>query len=198
MKLTDEIKEVLELSEAKRFLAREFLTWLWYESETKKEPFSIKSSDKSAGKLICDIWVDDKIVFEASGMNAMKQTFIGGVPSQSKEVALALQTGKNIGELRVGLHVDGMGDFHFNLAGSDLSIRSLRLPEIRQLENLEETDGALYILRLEQIATVSDIIDGLFGIFLGERVKTDWSATKMKDIKSWVHQRTVAHSSSVN
>lgn len=175
-----------KLAEAKLFLAGEFLLWLWYTAETSG-PMELSSLHSARTAITIDVWVRDKIVFEASKLNAMKQSFTGGLPSQSPEVALALKSGKKVGELRLGVDVAGHGEFRFSLSSGDMAMRSLKLPDID--DDLPEIDGGLYPVRVQQLELISDIFDRLFYKFLKQRTAPDWKETLGKDLHAWIQSR---------
>lgn len=178
--------DIAKLTEAKLFLAGEFLLWLWYTAETSG-PMELRALQSSREPIAIDLWVRDKIVFEASKLNAMKQSFTGGLPSQSPEVALALKSGKKVGELRLGVDVEGHGEFRFGLASGDMALRSLKLPDID--DDLPEIDGGLYPVRVQQLELISDIFDRLFYKFLLQRTAPDWKENLWKDLHTWIQSR---------
>lgn len=178
--------DIARLTEAKVFLAGEFLLWLWFTAETHG-PMELASLQSSRQPVTIDLWVRDKIVFEASKLNAMKQSFTGGLPSQSPEVALALKSGKKVGELRLGVDVEGHGEFRFGLSSGDMALRSLKLPDID--DDLPEIDGGLYPVRIQQLELISDIFDRLFYQFLLQRTAPDWKDNLWKDLREWIQKR---------
>ena len=67
------VEQLTTLSKAKGFLGREFLTWLWYVAETSKETLTFEVPGREDG-LELDIWVDDRIVLEATGNQSQWRT----------------------------------------------------------------------------------------------------------------------------
>lgn len=193
---TENIKNNEMLPPPKLFLTREFLIWLWYESENHKSGLTLKGKGKSKYKV--NFWIEDKIIFEASAENSMRQTFLGGMPSKSAEVALALKSGKLVSELRLGIDVASFGIFYLCLNCKDLSLKSLKMPEMQASDNQNLDDEISYDLRLEQMVAISEIVDGLFEFFLTERLSSDWNSKKLKDITKWIHQRITGRNQLLN
>src|SRR5262249_10437759 len=107
----EQVEHLTNLSKAKGFLGREFLTWLWYMAETYED--HLTTSGPSGEEIAFDIWVDDRLVLEATGGSASSHENVmkGGDPSQSYEAAAALGTGKTVKELKLGINAKGYGEF---------------------------------------------------------------------------------------
>ena len=186
--LLSHVESLLTTSKAKSFLGREFLTWLWYHAEKTDSPVSIKSP-KRERPYFADLWIDDRLVLESQHTKAHVQTLKGGDPSRSIEAASALLTGKSVKEMRVGFNIDALGEFTFTLNGSDLSPRSIHLPDPSS-ELSQEDSFSLLSYRLKASQVLVDVLDGLFCQFIEERTDDEWQSRGMGDIKSWIQSRS--------
>ena len=102
---SSQVEYLTTLVAAKRFLGRDFLTWLWYQAETRKSPVSIDSQTLEE-KLKVDFWVDDRAILEATeGSDVHEHVLKGYKQSQSAEATAALMSGKTVKELKLGLNV---------------------------------------------------------------------------------------------
>ncbi|SME88290.1 hypothetical protein [Pseudobacteriovorax antillogorgiicola] len=188
------VEKLLTASKSKSFLGREFLTWLWYLVEKNDSPMHVQSP-RTGHNYLVDIWIDDRLVLESQAAKAHVQTLKGGDPSRSVEAATALLTGKSVKEMRVGFNLDSMGDFTFNLNGSDLAPRTIALPE-PPAELSQEEGFSQLSFRLKASQVLVDVIDGLFALFLDERTDETWNDKGLGEIKAWMKQRTPDLSSS--
>lgn len=186
--LLSHVENLLTTSKAKSFLGREFLTWLWYLTEKSDGQLQVPCANRKAPYTI-DLWIDDRLVLESQHSQTHVQTLKGGEPSRSIEATSALLTGKSVKEMRVGFQIDALGDFTFTLNGVDLSPRSILLPEPNS-ELSQEEGFSLLSFRLKANEILVDILDGLFFMFLEERVDDDWLNQGMSNIKSWIQNRT--------
>jgi hypothetical protein len=175
------------MGKSKGFLGREFLTWLWFQSEKNTEPFPLANpgSDKD---YIIDLWIDDRVTLEASSGTVHSHTLKGGDPSQSAEAATALMTGKTPRELKLGVTIQGWGEFICTLSGDTLSPRSVHLPEPGEADG-EAQDTSPLSFRLHALEALCEVIDGLFALYMDDRTEPERYAGFRSDLRSWIRSR---------
>lgn len=158
------------------FLGREFLTWLWYTSETSKH--KIKVDGFGEFKL----FLDDKLVLSSSSGSVHENSLKGGTPGYAVEARTALQTGKMVQEAKFILQ-DGKRQWTWGMKADDLSVRSLRLPTI------EESEPAAFILqRMRLVQTLLDVLDTLFKKYMSVRL-TPAFAGEIENMTEWLHAK---------
>ncbi len=184
---SNHVDQLTTVTKSKAFLGREFLTWLWYVSETSKDPHL--ASVSSGSEVEFQIWVDDRIVLESGNTNAHQSVMKGGDPSQSGEASVALQSGKMVRELKLGVHLKELGDFTANLHCDDLSPRSLKLPSPGSADE-GKVDAIPVITRLRHTQLFVDILDHLFKRFLDLRTQKEWESMHLLHIRDWVKQKS--------
>jgi hypothetical protein len=185
---SEHVDQLTTVTKSKAFLGREFLTWLWYVSETSKDPHTV---DTDEGEIEYQIWVDDRIVLESGSNNAHQSVMKGGDPSQSGEASVALQSGKMVRELKLGVHLKNLGDFTANLHCDDLSPRSLKLPAPDSDVAVGEgkMDAMPVIMRIKHTQMFLSVLDNLFKRFLDLRTAKDWDNMHVIHIRDWVKQK---------
>jgi hypothetical protein len=181
------VDQLTTVSKSKAFLGREFLTWLWYVSETSKDPHMATTS--AGSEVEFQVWVDDRIVLESGNTNAHQSVMKGGDPSQSGEASVALQSGKMVRELKLGIHLKELGDFTANLHCDDLSPRSLKLPSPSSADE-GKVDAIPVITRIRHTQLFVDILDHLFKRFLDLRTQKEWESMHLMHIRDWVKQKS--------
>lgn len=181
----EHVDHLTTISKAKGFLGREFLTWLWYSAETSRESLRLEADGK---KHEFDLWVDDRVVLEASGSVTQQSVMKGGDPSQTREAGAALATGKTVRELKIGLNVKGQGEFTAILSADDLSPRSLKLPNPNG-DGASSADELPIATRLRHMDLFVALLDALFLSFLAARTADDWEKKGVSDIRSWIKTR---------
>jgi hypothetical protein len=183
------VENLVAISKAKVFLSREFLVWLWYVAETKSEGLELKSVHTAGQKKYdVQVWIDDKAVFEALDGNLQVCALKGGDPVSSPEADVALKSGKLLKEVRLGLRVEGVGDYRVVLGGAGLPFKSLVLPQNEDvLEEVSEDD--LLIRRLGLMQIFHAVFDSLFKTFLDERISKKWDEEICQNIRDWIAER---------
>ena len=183
----ERIEHLTMLSKAKGFLGREFLTWLWYVAETTTERQRLTWRGRT---LEFDLWIDDRLVLDGATALSHQHTMKGGDPSRSREAAACLATGKTLREAKIGMSIRGFGDYSAVLAESDLSPRSLKLPEP---ESEDDSPGRARVMplaaRLEALAAFLAVLDGLVGRFLEARVSPNWEDEGLRAMREWIARR---------
>jgi len=193
----DRVEQLTSLSKAKAFLGREFLTWLWYSVESTDGALSVQLQGEKV-PVEFDLWIDDRIALENSNGLAHQSVIKGGDPSQSREAAVSLATGKTVRELKLGMNVAGIGEFSAVLNCDDLNPRSLKLPapgnqepaRTGSADQRQAPSGAVPLThRLQMISTFVGILDELFAKFLAVRVAEDWESKGLLSMRDWIKAR---------
>ncbi len=167
--------DLLDKMNRATFLGPEFLTWLWYRTETQGEIFSCPQME---GPF--EIWFDDRLVVGSTMVNAQENFFKGGHPPTSLEARTALRLGKLATEARLRL-VSGTKEWSFVLKAASMELSGVKIPGILSKEEDDRIYERLYLL--EQ---VDSAMKGLFGQFLKLRVSETWNQTELPAIQAWV------------
>lgn len=187
-KQIEAIKPWMDLMQAKTFLAGDFLLWLWYFTESPKNPADLELPQ---GKTLVKLWVEDRLVLESHDNKGQIHTFKGGEPSRSLEAEYSLKSGKIVKEIRLGMHVDPYGDFLSILSAKDLSPKSVYLPT----SNGEGSSVALGLaFRLQMTDLYVSVLDALFLKFLEVRADERWRTSELPAVREWIKARGQAES----
>jgi hypothetical protein len=148
-----------------RILGREFLTWLWLESESRPEKVGLVLAES--------IDLDDDAVDE------MRTGLRRGFPSQSLEARAALLAGKKVASARWILARDDR-EWNFTLKGQSLALSGVRLPRGQSADPYERLDHWL-----DSVEGLSGALDELYRDFLAERLGGSWKERE-NEIRNWV------------
>lgn len=185
----DRIQDIDKLISTKSFLGREFLTWLWHLSDTKGA--ATLNLGKGRGRKTVELWIDDRIVLNPEHNAGHESLMRGGNPSKSLEAAIALNSGKSVTELKLGMRVPGCGDFTVSLRYDQLSPRSLRLPPPPEEEgDRSENANNVLLTRLQQTKLFLTALDELFLMFIRERTDKDWRTNGLRNIADWIRSKS--------
>jgi hypothetical protein len=161
------------LQSNRTFLGREFLTWLWYVTETNNHEVDVPGHGKF------QLYVDDKLVLTATSGAAHENILKGGTPAYAAEAKQALLSGKLVAEAKFILQADDK-QWMWSMKAEDLSLRGLRIPSVT------EPDAASHMSRrLAHIQTLSDVIDHLFKAYMGIRITPQFE-DEVKRMSSWM------------
>jgi len=168
---------VLEQIARGAFLGEEFLTWLWYLSETQREPIAI------ARVGACEIAMGQEIILGEEGGDAQTVVLRGDMPSASAEAREALAAGKRLRRAKMYFTLDGV-QWGCTLAGSTLALAGLRVPAAAGADFESHC-----LTRLEAVERLSRALQHLFEQFLERRLDPDRWSRQLNAIAQWIQER---------
>lgn len=157
------------------FLGKEFLTWLWFETEARDGLINIPDGGSAA-----EIWFCDGIVLSGSGEHAEKVTIKAEDPSLSPEARVALRLGKKVAQARLRI-VRSQREWTVTLKGESLAVSSAKLPALLT----QEADDK-FRERLSLLDELDAMIRALFGAFMELRHKEGSWAPVRKAMQAWI------------
>ncbi len=165
------------------FLGEEFLTWLWYRIETDGGEFNLgKDGDNDS---IVGLVLDDFIAFAAKDDDETQQTLRHGLPSRSAEAATALRNGRRLTRAKFTLAQDD-DMWSFTLDGPSMALLSVKLPEDDEdASSPEERNGD----RMQNFMGLKSLINGLYRLFLQERLQPEYLHTGAEQQANWMAGR---------
>ena len=173
------------LCNIKAFIGREFLTWLWYLVENSADALKVHCAVEKRTYTL-DLWIEDYLIFESPSSMAHTQTLRGGTPSQSIEATAALKTGKSLKQMKIGMSIEGLGEFSACLTDNNLFPRGLKFTRVHD-EGEQNADNLS--VRLEMIETFLKVLDLLYSDFIAIRTQKNWENHEARKIRFWIGKR---------
>jgi hypothetical protein len=171
-----------ELIETRRFLGREFLAWMWFESKLFEEQFAVDPFGR------CEIRFENSITLETQAGNYQKEksALSGFDPSDTPEAREALCQGKLPTKAKISV-VRGEQTFVFVFDADAMSFSSMKIPALLRGEG----DDPFYD-RIALIEEIESAIETLYGTFLGFRLGKLWASTFAPAIHEWMWDKNGA------
>jgi recombination associated protein RdgC len=171
---TEFLEEGLRFLQTNRaFVGREFLTWLWFLSETQGH--RVRLPDVGEFRF----FVDDRIVLTSPGGSVHENVLKGGTPAYATEAKVSLLSGKLVNEAKFVLQ-EAERQWSWSMRADDLGLRGVKLPPV------SEPDAAAHMAaRLRMMQTLVDVIDGLFRQFMELRVSPAFEQ-ELDRVASWL------------
>jgi hypothetical protein len=168
--------DLVDLIEKRRFVGREFLVWLWFESELFESRFDLKGFGPS------EIWLEGQITLvQEKEQSRLK----GATPSAAPEAHEALRQGKLPTQARVRV-ARGELEYAFLFNADTLGLSAMKIPGVMK----EETDEQFYE-RMYLIEELEAQFSVLYGDFLALRLSTAWDSVVAPGIRAWVRSEPV-------
>ncbi|MBX3227773.1 MAG: hypothetical protein KIT84_15560 [Labilithrix sp.] len=187
--------------ELRRFVGRELLLWLWFESEV----FEATLSTKEHGSF--GLWVEGRLVLDEGKEST---TIKGTAPGLHREAKEALLRGKT--PERAGLHLSfGDHECTLTLRGETLAFANL-LPPKKEKEEAPALDAApraprkrakkeadadavladaAFYDRMHFVRDVEGLTTALYRDFLALRLSPAWDKTVVPALEAWVAGKEV-------
>lgn len=172
------MKDLAQLVESNRFVGREFLLWLWFESEifeTNLEP--------SDGQGI-SLWMEKQLTLADEGEEARIKAGSPGTAPESKQ---ALRQGKLPTATRFRAVLGG-AEFEWAMKADELSIAGLKVPGT--LDAKEDRFEALYD-RMRLVETLEARLERLYRDFVILRLDAAWEKSIVLEMKKWARGKEV-------
>ena len=196
---------LLDRIELRRFVGRELLLWLWFESELYEGTLWTKKHGSFG------FWLEGRLILDAGKESTVIK---GTVPGQHREAKESLLRGKM--PARAGLHVSiGDKEIGVTLRGEMLAFAGLtppgkkdkdeqpegataeapppmkrrRAPQVKTLED-DDAHEAFYD-RIRHAAEVEELLTTLYEDFLTLRLAPAWDKHVLPALEAWVTGRQI-------
>lgn len=163
-------------AETHGFLGEEFLTWLWFRWETGGGEFALP------GGRVVGAALDDYLTFAAPSDDETEQTLRRGLPTRTEEARTALRQGHRLRRARL-LIAEGPRQWSATLDATTFSLSGVKLPEDAEEA---ENDADRTADRAANWLLLHEIVHGLYGQFLRERLRPDYAAEGAAKQAEWM------------
>src|SRR5262245_5641890 len=174
-------EDFLAVVQEKRFLGREFLTWLVHRIETGDGRVVFEND-------VVELALGDRVVLEGTAADRATLTVVGS-GDVGPELGAGLRRGKLLDRARLVIR---RGERHWELAldGGMLVYEGLRCPALgpREKGKPEAARAALendLFLRLADVEEACSVLDGLFAEFCRIRGASTWSSRTLPTLREW-------------
>lgn len=166
--------DTLQLIESKRFLGREFLVWLWFETEV----FETQLDATGVGSF--ELWLEKSLLLESTVAQKEKSKLTGAQPSAWPEAREAIRQGKMPTQARITLKRQDQ-EFAFVLSADKLSMSGVKIPG-----KLNEEGDEPFYDRMSLLEDLEAMVEGLYADFVVLRTTAAWGQLVMPAMTRWV------------
>jgi hypothetical protein len=175
-------EDFLAVVEAKRFLGREFLTWL------------VRTIEEEGGRItrnadVIELQLGDRVVLAGTGPDKSRLA-VTGTGDLRAEIGAGLRRGKLLDQAKIAI-VRGERRWELSLDGGMLTYDSLRCPELGDRDRgAQEDPRAAFendlFLRVADLEDAIDVLDRLFAEFCRVRGSSTWSGRTLPALRDWI------------
>lgn len=159
-----------------KILGQEFLTWLWFKSETE--------NSFTAGDISFDLFTERKIVVEYGDGQSVELASSSGPSSELKEARLGMAHGKKV--IRATYRIEYNDSIYMvTLKATDFSLSGFRTPKLDTSDVTEEDEDAFFLEKMFLLEQGLQCIDALYSQYIHLRCSDEWSK-ECGVIRTWV------------
>lgn len=166
--------ELLDLIEGRRFMGREFIVWLWFESEMQE------TNLRPTGVDPVSLWLEAQITLV---LEKEESRLKGAIPASSPEAKEALRQGKLPKEAKMRL-TRGDREFVWTLKADTLGLSGLKLPT--QLKKTDEKHEVFYE-RMMLLEDLEAALSALYVDFVHLRLADEWDDDIVPLMQTWAY-----------
>jgi DNA recombination-dependent growth factor C len=159
-----------------RFLGYEFLTWLWFLSETADGKIRLEDGREA------EVHLGDHLNLSLPD-DGNERVICTTQASDLHEARTALQHGKLVDEAQLFIKM-GENEYFLRLDTNLWAVRGLRTPKQMKDQVEEDLDG-LFLEKMYFLEEVFACLDALYGQFLSLRLNPEWDAKTKPHLKKW-------------
>lgn len=173
--------DLVDIIAEKRFLGQEFLTWLWFKSQTRAGAIDLPG--------IGDISVtfEKHLLLEYGEGEFHEKIICQGLQAELNEARTGLRMGKKLEQARIIL---GRGEYEWlmTLKGSVFDFKSVKTPKTMATSDESDDPAAVEGRLLEKIGLYEQALqltDELFRLYLSIRLSPAWEE-ELTHLREWV------------
>jgi hypothetical protein len=163
--------DLVDSIERGRFVGREFLVWMWFESEVLEGTLETRAEGSF------ELWPEAAITLvQEKEQSRLK----GAIPSSQPEAAEALRQGKLPTQARMRVIRDGL-EYALTFTADTLTLSSVRIPATLKAENDEQFEE-----RMDLVEKLDRLFGSLYADFLVLRLGAAWDQRVAPAIRAWI------------
>lgn len=173
------MRDLIERIEQNRFVGREFLLWLWFESqlfETNLAPH---------GRSSCSLWLETRITLAFEKEESVLKSAAPGAAPEARE---ALRQGKLPREARIRMITEDR-EYAWTFKADTLGLAALALPA--ELTKKDDDVHEVLYERMRLVEALEATLEALWSDFLALRLSEAWDATVVPALGAFAHDEEI-------
>jgi hypothetical protein len=173
------VKDLIERIEQNRFVGREFLLWLWFESQLFET--NLAPSDKPS----CSLWLETRITLSFEKEESVLKSSAPGAAPEARE---ALRQGKLPREARIRMITEER-EYAWTFKADTLGLAALALPA--ELTKKDDDVHEVLYERMRLVEALEATLETLWSDFLALRLSEAWEATVIPALGCFAYEEAI-------
>ena len=160
-------------------LGQDFLTWLWYKSETAgNDAFQTKEGRHFTARM------EQRVCVQGGEGESLDTATVSGPMSELREARLGLATGKKVTRALVRFERESE-TWQATLKAEDFALSGLKTPTMEKSGGKDEDPDALVLEKMYLLEACTEMLDILYRKFLEIRLSPGWDA-EVLNVRGWI------------
>jgi hypothetical protein len=161
-------------------LGQEFLTWLWYKSDTLPHSFRDAANDPF------QLFMEHRMVVQGGEGDSLETASVSGALSPLREARFGLATGKKVTRATLRFEQDDLR-WQLSLKAEDFAVSGLRCPKTDRPDADDDPDAPL-LERMYLMERCLALLDSLYATFLRLRLSPQWM-DEARQVHIWMTEQ---------
>ena len=172
--------DILEKIEKTETIAKDFLLWLWFKSETRKDVFEMGDG------MTAEILIDGKMTLETDEIQ--DSVTCSCANPLMKEARFALRENKRITKAAIRLTINEEDEFFFRMDSRWMNFRLLKTPKV--IQDLKDDPEGFFYEKTGLIERAITVMDSVFMDFIRIRISPEWESSELPALIEWIRSGT--------
>ncbi len=160
------------------FIGQDFLTWLWFCTETGRGTWTLGTGETVA------LSMTQRVAVQGGEGESRDTATSAGPQSRLREARLGLRTGKKVHQARVHMEMDE-NTWQVQVRAEDFALSGLRTPKVELRVEEGEDPDARFLEKMYLIDRCLEVLDLAFSSFMERRLESDWGR-EVQAVKAWI------------
>ncbi len=166
-------------SSVDEFIGQEFLTWLWYRSDTSPDSFVTEDGEGFT------VSMEQRIIVQGGVGDEKETASVSGAFSSLSEARFGLSMGKKVVRALLHIEKDSMV-YQFVVKADDFTLSSVKTPKAAKDSLSEEDDPeSIFLEKLFLLENCADFLDTIFTVFIKLRLSREW-VQEVQEMHKWM------------
>lgn len=160
-------------------LGQDFLTWLWYKTDSDNVLFSLKD------KRTFTLQMEQKISVQGGEGETKATTTVSSPGNEMSEARTGLLHGKKVNKAQLLFSMD-QDNWLVQISAADFGLSGLKTPKIATKDDEGDDPDAKFLEKIFLIERCLEMLDVVYTQFLTLRMSKDWKE-EAANVKLWIN-----------
>ncbi|WP_243545800.1 hypothetical protein [Pseudodesulfovibrio tunisiensis] len=160
-------------------LGQDFLTWLWYKTESENALFEIKD------KRTFSVNMEQRVSVQGGDGEGVETATVSSPRGELTEAKTGLKTGKKVNKAQLRFAMD-QDEWLMQVKADDFGLSGFKTPKINTKDDDGDDPDSKFLEKLFLLERGLEMLDAVFTRFLVLRLSREWTEESAA-VKLWIN-----------